>query len=270
MDYVTLHSLPVLLFAHAFGTEQYHNCLCRKSGLIEISYVEEGELQVTRDRVRTVCRPGDIICNLYRADLVIEAAAYHRHHTVCFAVDFSADAEPAEGALPLSLLIRFSKNTAHCRQWIDEIIRVKTVSPQSRLKCAGLFMQLLNELGDECNRNQHAFTPGEYRYIQKAKQYIYENIGRPIRQKELAAYLGITPEYLCAVFKKGTGESVMRFINRSKLESIRSLMEKEHIPLYRAAELYGFADANYVSRLYKRYFDANITDAVDADTPQQP
>ena len=54
----------------------------------------------------------------------------------------------------------------------------------------------------------------------------------------------------------------MSYINHIKLEGVRSIMEKEHIPLNQAAEIYGFSDPNYVSRLYKKYFHANITDVI--------
>jgi YesN/AraC family two-component response regulator len=37
-------------------------------------------------------------------------------------------------------------------------------------------------------------------------------------------------------------------------------MERENLRLYEAATRYGYTDANYVSRLYKRYFGKNITD----------
>jgi AraC-like DNA-binding protein len=71
--------------------------------------------------------------------------------------------------------------------------------------------------------------------------------------------LGITPEYLCTVFKKSTGETVMRFVNRLKLNGVRSLMESERVPLYNAAEHFGFSDPNYVSRLYVKLFGECIT-----------
>ena len=78
-------------------------------------------------------------------------------------------------------------------------------------------------------------------------------------QRDIAAHLGITPEYLCSIFKKSEGVSIMHFINTVKLTSIRSLMEKDGLTLAQAAHLYGYADPNYVSRLHKQYFHINIT-----------
>ena len=44
-----------------------------------------------------------------------------------------------------------------------------------------------------------------------------------------------------------------------KLENVRNLMETRNIPLWQAAAQYGFSDPNYVSKLYKKYYNDNIT-----------
>ena len=139
------------------------------------------------------------------------------------------------------------------------MIKLKSLSPESASRIAGLFLQLIGELEDESDRATTRNTT-EVRYVKKAMQYIYDKIALPIKQTEVAEYLGITPEYLCAVFKRNTGETVIKFINRVKLEGVRTLMEREGLPLNRASEHYGYADPNYVSRLYVKYFGVCITD----------
>ena len=79
----------------------------------------------------------------------------------------------------------------------------------------------------------------------------------PYKQYE---HLDISPEYLCAIFKKTEGITIMRYINKHKLEGIKTLMEQTNLHLYEAAGLYGYSDPNYVSRLYKQLFGYNITD----------
>ena len=41
-------------------------------------------------------------------------------------------------------------------------------------------------------------------------------------------------------------------------------MQTKHIPLNRAAAQYGFSDPNYVSKLYKKYYNESITQAAKA------
>jgi AraC-like DNA-binding protein len=54
----------------------------------------------------------------------------------------------------------------------------------------------------------------------------------------------------------------MRFINETKLARIRLMMESKGISLHQAALQYGFADPNYVSRLYKKYYGRALTEEI--------
>ena len=259
MQYITIKSIPKLIFAHTFQAPTYHNQLQPKQNLIEVGYMKEGQSHVTSNSSQFTLHEGDIFCLLYRDVGTIQAENYHNHHTVGFYTEFTLSQEPDDETIPLTECIKASSHSVRAYKLIDDIIRIKNFHPENTLSCIGLFLQLLDELENECRRNERHYATGEYRYVRKAKQYIYENIARPIQQKEIAAYLGITPEYLCNIFKKVTGESIIKFVNRRKLENIHALIEKEHIPLYQAAELYGFSDPNYVSRLYKQYYNVNIT-----------
>lgn len=259
MQYIEIKSMPSPVFAHTFQSPSYRNQLQKSPNMIEIGYIKEGKTRITSNSSQYTLYKGDIFCILYRDVLTIQADQYHCHHTIGFCTEFILSAEPNGNAVPLNEYIRVSSHSIKMHSLIDEIIRIKNFHLENTLSCTGLFLQLLDELGNECRRHEPNYSYGEQRYVRKAKQYIYDNIAHPIQQKDIAAYLGITPEYLCNIFKKVTGESVIKFINRRKLENIHTLMKTEHIPLYQAAELYGFSDANYVSRLYKQYFNENIT-----------
>lgn len=259
MQYIKIKSMPKLVFAHTFQAPMYHNQLQKKQNMIEIGYIKEGQSRIINNSSQFEFHEGDIFCLLYRDTATIQAENYHSHHTVGFCTEFILSPEPIDETIPLTEYIKASSHSVNAYKLIDDIVRLKNFHPENTLSCIGLFLQLLDELGNECRRHDPHYVTGEHRYVRKAKQYIYENIAYPIKQKDIAAYLGITPEYLCNIFKKVTGESVIKFINQRKLENIRELIKREHIPLYQAAELYGFSDANYVSRLYKQYFNANIT-----------
>jgi YesN/AraC family two-component response regulator len=53
--------------------------------------------------------------------------------------------------------------------------------------------------------------------------------------------------------------TLIRYVNLHKLTDIKNLLEKENLPMYKVAEMYGYSDANYVSTLYKKIFGRNIT-----------
>ena len=258
-------SLPVLCFAHEYGAEQYDATLPRKEGIMEITCVTEGTCTFIRNGMEYHACAGDILCNTYRHEIRVVSDGIHRHRTVCFAMDFDLTEEG--GVFPeIPFLIRPRKGNESCIFLINEIIRSYGRQGESTLRDAGLFLQLLDELGREARRVREGESPGDGRRVRSAKRYILDNITRPLRQRDVAAHVGITPEYLCAIFKKTEGCTVMRYVNRVKLERIRVLMEREHIPLARAAGLYGYADPNYVSRLYRAYFGVTLTEAVELES----
>lgn len=52
----------------------------------------------------------------------------------------------------------------------------------------------------------------------------------------------------------------IKYPARKNLCEIRTLIERKHMNLNEAAALYGYADPNYDSKLYKKLFQHNITD----------
>ena len=198
-----------------------------------------------------------IICNGFKRPLTVSADEPHTHQTVCFA--FDADLLP----FTLPLLIRDSDGSSTCRFLIDKIIRTRLSSNKNNLKLSGLFLQLLGELQTLSADSSQVGSPSERRHVERAKKYVYEHISEPIVQKEIADHLDVTPQYLCAVFKKIEGSSLIHFVNEIKLAHIKDLMENKNLSLSQASMQLGFSDPNYVSKLYKKYYHENISQTID-------
>ena len=257
MSVLTLSSLPQIHFAHSYSADSYHGFIPARPNRIEISVIVSGGFCVTQDQKSYLAGEGDIIFNLYGSDMTVVADEPHCHHTVCFTVEHTL----REGA-ELPLVLRGAARDGRCRALIDEIVRCFALRSSDGWREAGLFLQLMEEVVACVGREAYRGTHGENRYVAQAKRYVLEHISQPVTQGEIAAHLGITPEYLCNVFKKSEGRTLMRFVNETKLTLIRNMMESKGLPLYQAALQYGYADPNYVSRLYKKYYHRPITAAV--------
>lgn len=261
MPFYKILSLPQIEFAHTYSAEKYSSVLGRREASVEITYISNGCLQTETYGEKADADKDDILCNMSLTPLRVFASSPHEHHTVRFNVKFEKTDKSDKNSLLLPRITKKSPKSHICQALIDEIIKQHALAPDDKIRCAGLFIRLLTELD---NINREALIPDytSTRYTEQIKSYIYENIRNKIVQRDIARKLGITPEYLCAVFKKSEGISVITFANRIKLERIKELMDKENIPLCKAAEFYGFSDPNYVSRLYKKYFRINITDVL--------
>ena len=259
MRHIRLCGTPAIKFAHVFDAQSYNHVLPCAENRIEISYVSAGKSLCEQGWERNESECYHVSCNLFDAPANVSAKGYHEHRTVCFTVPFEVLEEAGEGTfcLPQHLALT-AREKIH--DLIDEIIRLYMLEPEKKWGLTGLFLQVLEEYSHIARRLFDKAFPAYSPYVNRAKEYIYQNLQRPISEREVAAHLGITPEYLCAVFKRANDVSLITFVNQAKLSRIRTEMERENLRLYEAAARYGYTDANYVSRLYKRYFGKNITD----------
>lgn len=251
MSCMIIESIPELEFAHSCRSIDYQNDLWAVKDRFEISYVLTGSVQLIQNGKEYLANAGDFICNTKTASLALHASGPYEHYTANFTFRYSH--------CTLPLVLHGTSDMSHCHSLMSNIIRMHILYPDQVYSTAGLFLQLLDEL----ERIQESTVSRSYSpYIKQIKGYIYEHIHEPIHQADIAAFLGITPEYLCNIFKQSEGISLIPFINRIKLENMRTLIENKELTLQQATNLYGYSDPNYVSRLYKKMFGQNITAAL--------
>ena len=260
MQYIKILSVPRLVFAHVFGAERYFNTLSARKNFIEISFITAGTLKKTVDGISTLYHVHEISCNDYTKTLKVNSEHYHQHHTVGFEVAFECSDTPKDGfsALPETIPVFDKIFTLH--KTIDKIIELSENHDTAPITLSGLFLQLLGQIDSAVKTPSNNFNYLYDYYTDKAKEYIAKNLRKSITQKEIAEYLNVTPQYLCSVFKMGTGETIVKYVNKYKLKQIKILTERENVKLKNAAAAYGYSDPNYVSRLYKKYFGKNLTD----------
>ncbi len=256
MNYVEIKSLPDILFSHIYKADHYHNSFPVRESFLEVSYIAEGSFELEVGRERFYAQKGDVVCLFHNKETLIKTDQFHSHHTVGVKVNWTFSSDERGLLLPTVT----PANNANICQLIDNFIHNQIVYKESKTLGAVKFLELLCAI-DKCNRNaQNKNLPSEFLYTKRAKEYIQRNIHSCITQSSVASYLGISPEYLCTVFKKTEGITVMKYINKLKLESIKTLIDNTSIHLYEAAAMYGYTDPNYVSRLHKQLFGYNITD----------
>ncbi len=264
MARIKLLSLPTVCMAHSFSTTDYENFIPAQKDKIEISYTVKGKCENKYGDSKAVTVPeNSISINLYNKPVSTRSNGEHCHHTVAFSVKFEYCDENDPEGIEIPVIITPKHKPERFLETIDKIIRTYTIYPERFTVCSGLALQLIGELSAEAREGgeRPRFT-GEYRYARRAKKYIFDHITEPILEREVARHLEITPEYLCTVFRRCEGISIIGFINKIKLQNIKSLVESAKTPLNRAAGMYGYSDPNYVSRLFKKYYGMSLTDCI--------
>lgn len=122
-----------------------------------------------------------------------------------------------------------------------------------------IFAIISEEAVREAMRSTNNFSPSNARYVQMAMDYISANLSKKIMVGDVAAYIQISPNYLSSLFKSYTGQSLVDYINRIKIEQAKELLlSNKGFLLREIAEMLGISDENYLSRLFKRYTNMSV------------
>lgn len=70
--------------------------------------------------------------------------------------------------------------------------------------------------------------------------------------KDLASHFFLTETYLCDLFKKNTGETVVNFLNRVRVNNACWLLQKTDLSIKEVAAHVGFPDYSYFGRIFRK------------------
>ncbi|MFC0215756.1 response regulator [Paenibacillus chartarius] len=87
--------------------------------------------------------------------------------------------------------------------------------------------------------------------VNKALSLIHERYSSGITLEQLAHTLRITPEYLSSLFQKEMGISFTAYLKEKRINKAKELLLKNRFKAYEVAELVGYQDAKYFSRVFK-------------------
>lgn len=99
------------------------------------------------------------------------------------------------------------------------------------------------------NHSSHHYSD----VIEKCIQYIDLNYQKNISVNILARYCSVTPNYLSSTFHQKTGKTLAKYINEIRIEHSILLLNTTNSPIQQIANQCGFPNANYYSRIFKKY-----------------
>lgn len=91
------------------------------------------------------------------------------------------------------------------------------------------------------------------KYAAEMLRYIQEHYAQRISLTDLSQELNISCTHLNAKFKAETGYTFHDFLNYYRISKAVELQKQGNLKLYEIAELVGFSDYKYFSKVYKKY-----------------
>lgn len=94
--------------------------------------------------------------------------------------------------------------------------------------------------------------------ISRAVHYIKEHFKEDLNLKEVAGYIGLSENYLSNLFKKETGENMVTYMNRCRIELAKELIADTGMKVYEIAEAVGFKNTTYFSTTFKKMTNMTV------------
>ena len=103
-------------------------------------------------------------------------------------------------------------------------------------------------------QNKESFLSGNLK-IDRIVRYVRSGFGNVnLSVRDIAEDVGLTPQYMTAVFKEKTGITLGQFIRSTRLEHSRRLLMASESPLGAIAQASGYGDANYWTKAFRKEY----------------
>ncbi len=96
--------------------------------------------------------------------------------------------------------------------------------------------------------------------VQKAKEYIDNNLKEVLSLEQLSEKLNVSPFYLSKLFKEETGDTYINYVNSARLEKAKKLLGNGELIIKEIAAEVGYNDQNYFSKMFRQRFGVTPTE----------
>lgn len=104
----------------------------------------------------------------------------------------------------------------------------------------------------------HSMGKGDYTVA--AKRYVEDHILERVLVQDVAAAIGITPNYLSSIFKRQLGQNFMDYVNATKVKYACTLLRGGKLMVREVSHMLGYDNAYYFTKVFKRYMKVTPTE----------
>lgn len=120
-----------------------------------------------------------------------------------------------------------------------------TFSEKRNEKCLAIFEYIYKSICETvCNT--------ENPHVKSIKQYIFDNLTGELSLDTIANHVHLAPQYICSLFKKQTGTTIMQFILNARIDMAKTAIIATNESISKIAEGCGFDDYCYFSHVFKK------------------
>lgn len=130
---------------------------------------------------------------------------------------------------------------------MEEIQKVKRAASLQELKSC--VWKLVEVVIQDINKSRQSSSNKSF---EQAKRWIVEHLAEDITIKKIADQVYMNPTYFSEYFKMQTGETVLDFLTRQRIESAKTWLSNTQLKLQEISNRVGYQDVKYFSKLFKQ------------------
>ena len=89
--------------------------------------------------------------------------------------------------------------------------------------------------------------------LRRVMSYIHEHLATDLSLTEVAGVVPLSPHYFATLFKQSTGETLLQYITRCRIERAKELLARRSLAIADICQQVGFSDQSYFTRVFRRY-----------------
>ena len=90
--------------------------------------------------------------------------------------------------------------------------------------------------------------------------YFKENIGRKLTLREICSRVNYSSSFLCKTFKEQTGETLIEYFNRLKIDEACNLLQNTTRPIAAISRALGFSEVKYFGSMFRKIVGVSPTE----------
>lgn len=99
------------------------------------------------------------------------------------------------------------------------------------------------------SQNNRQYSP----LVRACAEYVETHVFERIQLKDIASSVGYTKHYISHKYKEETGNNLFDFINETKIEYAKELLQTSTISISELSDRLGFASPSYFSSIFKKF-----------------
>ncbi len=121
------------------------------------------------------------------------------------------------------------------------------------IQYSSVIYSLLTDIMQYASVNPNNSAVSQNNRLKPLFDYIEQNFNKVLTLEAMAEVAGITPQYLCTLFKKTTNIRIFQYINSVRIKKSKEfLLQNPRMPIKEIALLSGFEDVNYYCSVFKK------------------